>query len=304
MKNKELFKNIINWQIQNKRLSDKSLESGIKPEMVAEIEETLNENFPEDLLEIYQYTNGRNSGSNEYIFLGLNFMNSFEILNQLRFCNSLIKSEFEPTEKSEPLVKKILKFYKQNAPKHPMFGLRKSWYKIEAQCGIGGHYGGPYLYKNEKTTNKERKPIRIQDYSGIRETIKELHEMEKNSWDELSFVIYSNDNYELERKIFEFDNPKSNPKEAVKEINFHNKWIPFISDEGGNYIGYDLDPGKKGQKGQIIIYGRDEPENVVIGNSLTEFLTKISNDLLFNDGKYLITQYHLFENLKRMNSIL
>lgn len=76
--------------------------------------------------------------------------------------------------------------------------------------------------------------------------IKEFYEMEKNFWDELSFVIYLNDNYEFERKIFEFDNLKLNFKEVVKEINFYNKWILFISDEGGNYIGYDLDFGKKG----------------------------------------------------------
>jgi cell wall assembly regulator SMI1 len=300
MKNKQLFENIIDWQIQNKNLKGKFLADPIKSEMVAEIEGLLNEKFPEDLLEIYRHTNGQDLKSNYRIFLGLTLMNNTEILNQLKFANSLIKTNFKPTPNSEPLVKKIVEFYKRNAPKHSMFGLKKSWVKIEAQCGIGS-YGGPYLYKEEGTTKKERTPIRIQDYSEIKETIKELHEIENNSWDELSLIIFSNGKFIINRNNFDFGNPKSNPKEAIKEIYFHNKWIPFISDEGGNYIGYDLDPGKNGKKGQIIIYGRDEPQNVVIGNSLTEFLTKISNDLLFNDGKYLITQYHLFENLKRMN---
>ena len=301
MKNKQLFENIIDWQIQNKKVKEKILTNPITTEMVSEIEELLNEEFPEDLLEIYRHTNGQNLKNQERMFLGLTLMNNTEILKQLKFSNSLIKSIFKPSPKS--LVTQIVKFYKKNAPKHSMFGLKKSWFKIEAQCGIG-HYGGPYLYKEKETTNKERTRIRIQNYSEIKETIKELHEIENNSWDELDLIIFSNGEFEIKRNNFDYGNPKSNPKEVVKEIYFHNKWIPFISDEGGNYIGYDLDPGKNGRKGQIIIYGRDELENVLIGNSLTDFLTKISDDLLFNDGKYLINRNHLFDNIKRMKSIL
>ena len=301
MKNKQLFENILDWQIQNKKVKGDFLANPIMPEMVSEIEGLLNEKFPEDLLEIYRYTNGQNLKSKERMFLGLTFMNNTEILNQLKFSNSLIKSKFKPTSKSESLVKQIVKFYKKNAPKHSMFGLKKSWFKIEAQCGIG-HYGGPYLYKEEETTSKDRTSIsiKIQDYSEIKKTIKELHEIENNSWDVLNLIIYSNGKYLIKRNNFNYGNPKSNPKEAVKEIYFHNKWIPFISDEGGNYIGYDLDPGKNGKKGQIIIYGRDELANIVIGNTLTDFLTKISDDLLFNGGKYLINRNHLFDNIKRM----
>ena len=75
MKNKQLFENIIDWQIQNKKLKGKFLANPIKPEMVAEIEGLLNEKFPEDLLEIYRHTNGQNLKSNERMFLGLIVMN-------------------------------------------------------------------------------------------------------------------------------------------------------------------------------------------------------------------------------------
>jgi len=299
MKNKALFENIINWQIENKKLDSKSLGNPIDMEEVTQIEKMIGESFPKDLLEIFEIANGQNNITKKMAFLGLEYMNTYQIIKHLEFCNSLIKSEIQISDKSDPFIDKIASFYLSKAPKHSLFGLKKSWHKLEFKCGIG-NYEGPYLYSNPNTTNKERTSFRIGDYSEIKETIKELHQIENNSWDTLDFIIYANEEIQIERSKFEFSAPRSVPKNSIKEIYFHNKWIPFISDAGGNYIGYDLDPDENGTKGQVIVFGRDELQSVVVGKSLTEFLTKVSDDLSFNNGKYLINRNHLFDNIKSL----
>ena len=301
MKNKELFENIISWQIENLNLSLNSLNTPILEKEVKVLEDILGESFPENLLEIYKIANGQSTTTKEMGFLGLRYMNASQIIKHLEFCNSLIKSEVQISEKSDPFVENISNFYISRAPKHSLLGLKKNWYKIEFKCGLG-HYGGPYLYVNSNTTDKERTSFKIEfdEYSEIKNIIKELHQLENNSWDTLNFTIFAKGEIQIERKKFEFSTPKSHPKNSIKEIYFHNKWIPFISDGGGNFIGYDLDPEQSGTKGQIIIFGRDELESTVVGKSLTEFLTKISDDLSFNNGKYLVNRNHLFDNIKSL----
>lgn len=43
-------------------------------------------------------------------------------------------------------------------------------------------------------------------------------------------------------------------------------WIPLIADRAGNYIGVDLNPGKSGSVGQVIVFGRDFDTKVVLFN--------------------------------------
>jgi len=299
MKNKALFENIINWQKENLGLDSGSLSNSIVQNEVNQIEQMIDESFPNDLLEIYEIGNGQNNKTNRMSFLGLEYMNIQQIIKHLEFCNSLIKSEIQISDRADSFIEKIASFYISKAPKHSLLGLKKNWYKIEFKCGIG-NYEGPYLYANADTTNKERTSLRIMDYSKIKQPINELHQLENKSWDTLNFVIFADGEIQIERKKFEFLAPKSKPEKSIKEIYFHNKWIPFISDLGGNYIGYDLDPDKNGTKGQIIIFGRDELESTLVAKSLTAFLTKISDDLSFNNGEYLVNRNHLFDNLKSL----
>ncbi|HPO97721.1 MAG TPA: SMI1/KNR4 family protein [Bacillota bacterium] len=64
----------------------------------------------------------------------------------------------------------------------------------------------------------------------------------------------------------------SYPEGAVREEYINEGWIPFIKDFGGNFIGIDLKPGPKGKSGQIINFGRDEDEKLVIADSVKDFL--------------------------------
>ena len=76
-----------------------------------------------------------------------------------------------------------------------------------------------------------------------------------------------------------------------------------MHDSTGNYIAYDLDPDHHGNKGQIIMYGKDEYENHLIANSLNDFLELVYNELSISGGKNLINEVHLFENLKKIRKL-
>ena len=137
MKNKALFENIINWQKENLSLGSRSLSKPVIVEEVEQVEKMIEESFPKDLLEIFEIANGQNNEAKKMSFLGLEYMNSQQIVNHLEFCNSLIKSEIQVSDKSDSLIEKITSFYISKAPKHSLLGLKKKWHKIEFKCGIG-----------------------------------------------------------------------------------------------------------------------------------------------------------------------
>lgn len=56
-------------------------------------------------------------------------------------------------------------------------------------------------------------------------------------------------------------------------------WIPVVTDNAGNHIAIDLDPGIKGTVGQIIIFGRDFDTKFVIAENWGEFMAAFVNDL-------------------------
>jgi internalin A len=67
------------------------------------------------------------------------------------------------------------------------------------------------------------------------------------------------------------------PPHTVKKIYTNTRWIPLTHDGGGNHIGIDLDPDRKGTTGQIINFGRDEGDKFVIATDLGDYLAFIIN---------------------------
>ncbi|MEO1257593.1 MAG: SMI1/KNR4 family protein [Bacteroidota bacterium] len=274
----------------------------IDADSIDEIEKLLKEKFPDDLLELYTYSNGQIRDTSIYAFLGLEFMDSLEMINHIKFCKNLIKGTFKKSNKSASLIEEITAFYIQKTPPKSFLGFTKKWYKINAKFGVG-HFEGPYLYKTKSSSKYDKIPIKIDDYSPIKAIVLELQKLENNSWDMIDMTIYHNENYEVERKVYSHDLPTSNPPGKIKEINFHDKWIPFLHDSTGNYVAYDLDPDHLGKKGQIIIYGKDEYENYLIAHSLTNFLKLIYDEIYSGNIKNLINEIHLFENLKKLRKL-
>jgi cell wall assembly regulator SMI1 len=56
----------------------------------------------------------------------------------------------------------------------------------------------------------------------------------------------------------------SYPQRFIKKRYASRGWLPLISDRAGNYIGVDLDPGPRGEWGQVIIWGRDFDNKCVL----------------------------------------
>jgi internalin A len=75
------------------------------------------------------------------------------------------------------------------------------------------------------------------------------------------------------------DQCESVPEGKIKKMYSNPKWIPFIYDGGGNFIGLDLDPDEQGTIGQIINFGRDEDKKYILGKNLEEFLQVINKQI-------------------------
>lgn len=87
---------------------------------------------------------------------------------------------------------------------------------------------------------------------------------------------------------------KSVPVDAVQLCYVHRGWVPISKDLAGNVIAIDLAPGANGNRGQIILFGRDFDTKVVVANSLQEFLFILVAD--FEDGKFQIDQTESYED--------
>lgn len=87
---------------------------------------------------------------------------------------------------------------------------------------------------------------------------------------------------------------KCYPENTVKTCYVNKNWIPFAADTCGNYIGIDSDPDVEGVKGQIIIYGRDETERVVVSHKLIDYIALMIEEL--KKGNYR------FEKIKRFSA--
>lgn len=59
--------------------------------------------------------------------------------------------------------------------------------------------------------------------------------------------------------------------DTVQHCVWHEGWIPFVTDFGGNHLAVDLAPGPRGVRGQVINFGRDERRVFQVARSLGEF---------------------------------
>jgi cell wall assembly regulator SMI1 len=73
---------------------------------------------------------------------------------------------------------------------------------------------------------------------------------------------------------------KSVPEDVIDTRYIHAGWIPFASDQCGNYFGLDFAPGPKGIAGQCISFGRDTYKKYLLGQSFEEFIIWIQTRFL------------------------
>jgi cell wall assembly regulator SMI1 len=299
---------IVNWQKSNLEIEEEQiiedLNEPITQENINLIEEITGEKLPESFVKLYLKGNGQPDSFP--LFFGLKFIESQDIVESLKYAKSLIKPEKQTVdnpEKSQELLEKIVQFYTSFIPQGEFFGLKKnSWYKLEFSFGLDS-FGGPYLYKSENTISREREIFKISNYEPIKEIVRELYELEYESynWDEIEVVAYADGQFETERINYNFDDEisfTSTPEHTIKKKYLNHKWIPVFSDYGGNFIGIDLDPDKKGKKGQIINFGRDEEKMFVIADDLEHFFDLIIYEFNKNEGQSLKSKNHFIDILR------
>jgi cell wall assembly regulator SMI1 len=78
----------------------------------------------------------------------------------------------------------------------------------------------------------------------------------------------------------------SKPEGVVKPMYTNRLWIPLTHDFGGNHVGLDFDPGYKGKKGQVIRFGRDVDQKVLVADSFDEFLNEMIAELRAADWSF------------------
>ncbi|CQR56554.1 SMI1/KNR4 family protein [Paenibacillus riograndensis] len=66
----------------------------------------------------------------------------------------------------------------------------------------------------------------------------------------------------------------SAPPGAIQTVYANLRWIPLFYDGSGNAVGVDLDPGEQGSMGQIINFGRDEDNKLVLAPNLAAFIPR------------------------------
>ena len=64
----------------------------------------------------------------------------------------------------------------------------------------------------------------------------------------------------------------SHPSGAIQRQYSTPGWLPLLSDDEGNHIGVDLNPGPAGTVGQVINFGRDEEQKYVLFPSVVELV--------------------------------
>jgi cell wall assembly regulator SMI1 len=59
---------------------------------------------------------------------------------------------------------------------------------------------------------------------------------------------------------------------AVKSALANKRWIPFATDDDGNFLAVDLDPGPRGTSGQVINFGIDEVLQYALAADVASFI--------------------------------
>jgi cell wall assembly regulator SMI1 len=112
----------------------------------------------------------------------------------------------------------------------------------------------------------------------------------------------SKENWKPYEELPEYDRIPSFPVNYIQTQYYHKKWIPFLSDHCGNFIGIDMEPDSLGVVGQVIVYGKDENINFVVASSLGNFLD-LNIQLINTNPNILLSEKHLHDIYKEVKNI-
>jgi cell wall assembly regulator SMI1 len=270
----EKFRAIIEWYSKNNPEETRTLVTRANVTKIAEVQNLVDKKLPQEFIELYSSFNGE-EGPGMGIFLAHSFLSLEEIMQVIETSKTFVKPQKrvidDPVE-SERLIKAIIGEFEKSLPKDT------PWYKLEFMCAPST-LQLPYFYPDQNTTDRQKQMFDLDDVAqqNVMDLAKQLHDLEKTgyNWDELHVMAFKDGDHHAKRQDFSFiaEIPfTSFPEGAIKKNYFNPNWIPIIFDNLGNYIGLDLDPDVNGKFGQVIVFGRDEEEMFVIGDSFEKFL--------------------------------
>lgn len=273
---------------------------------LAAIEQMIDATLPHDIRTLYMRYGG-DSRDHAGCVMGHGFMGLDQIRESTEFARTLIKPK-KPVvlnaTASDAVILQIVEEMIQQLDKLAGSGVVfAKWYKCEFECSPGS-FGGPYIYETPDVLAENRIVVGgdLIDFDKFYALAAKLSDLEGESynWDDLSFVVFRNRQYQLERQFYDLGDPEnftSYPEGAIQRTYFHLRWVPIIQDHGGNYIGVDLEPGPSGHWGQIIVFGRDEHDMFVLADDWEGFLDLILG-LIESQPEVLLNDSHLHDVLK------
>lgn len=300
------FEYITHWYASNSSEETSKLKVQENIDLISQIESIIEEPIPNEIREIFVKYDGEDKAGYG-TFIGHSLVSLEEIIKELINSQSSNKPKnphVSNPKKSEEIIVALNAIYRSLVPEENWLGfLKKKWYKLSYEGSVSSR-GGPYFYRNESTSNKEREILKLSGEQGaqVQSLLKELHELERETynWDAIKCTLYGDGSYAIERIFYNFSNGLSSfPEGCIKTIDYHFGWLPMIKDHGGNFIGIDLDPDKNGTKGQVIVYGRDEKTMFVLTKSWTEFLELVL-EIIQEKPDDLLKACHLHDYFKKL----
>lgn len=180
-----------------------------------------------------------------------------------------------------------------------------SWHHVVLEVSSNS-LSGPYLYPRADTPDGQRQLPELPWETELRlmEIAGELQQAEKPDWewDDLRLTVFPDRPPQLERSTLAPPSASSftsTPQHHVRPRHYHRAWVPIIGDGGGNYVGLDLDPDRKGRPGQVILFGRDEFDLAVLAPDWPAFLD-FNLHLLRTQPEQLRAEGHLHDYYRQL----
>jgi cell wall assembly regulator SMI1 len=76
-----------------------------------------------------------------------------------------------------------------------------------------------------------------------------------------------------------FTELEAQPSPYLQQTWWHPAWIPFISNDTGNYFCIDSNPPEPERYGQVLLFLHNQPERPLVAGSLGAWLDRINRDL-------------------------
>ncbi|MBF04808.1 MAG: hypothetical protein CMP76_16120 [Flavobacterium sp.] len=302
----EKIEHIANWTSENYNGEVNKINHESGETDFAQLQEILNEKLPKTFTDIYKYFNGE-IGNNSGILFGHEFLSTKKIISKLEFAIGLLKPierKIIDLNKSEKILNEISNLFFKSIPNKKKFGfISKKWTKAIFSCAQGTYSQVSVEYDNGEIVRYSLK----EEYSDkIFDLGDEIYQLEKKdyNWDSLEFKLTPDGKYSVERKDYIWEEEvdfTSCPEGKIKKKYYHYKWIPIFHDYSGNFIGIDLDPDKKGKKGQVIIFGSEEENMVVVADNFEEFLDLTIKEMNKNPKEFA-SENHIHDVYRRINN--